>query len=221
MPHLMGLQLRFKRTFAMKILAVFAHPSRKSFTGALLDEFVGSATSAGHSVDVLDLTGEGFDPCYNMDDLAVYGGVSDVPEDIALQQKRINDADAIAFFFPIWWWSMPAILKGWIDRVFSNGFAFSYDDAGNLTGLLKHQKVALFCPAASDQGLYRRYGYHAAFQRQIDAGIFGYCGIKDVETYLFPEADDNEDARKNHLAHTREIATSFDEVKSLSSRAFS
>jgi putative NADPH-quinone reductase len=68
------------------------------------------------------------------------------------------------------------------------------------------QKVAMFYPAASDQGLYRRYGYHGAFQRQIDAGIFGYCGINEVETHIFPDVDANKGARVKHLAHTQKSA---------------
>ncbi len=203
----------------MKILVVLAHPNRNSFTGALLDEFVTSAQSVGHSIDTLDLYAEGFDPCYNMADVAVYEGRAEASPEVAAEQKRLMDADAMVFFFPVWWWSMPAILKGWVDRVFTSGFAFTYE-GGKSLGLLKHKKVAMFCPAASDQGLYRRYGYHGAFQRQIDAGIFGYCGITDVETHIFPDVDASEDARVKHLAHTREAALSFEETSGLGNDAF-
>lgn len=203
----------------MKILAVLAHPNRNSFTGALLDEFTKPAESAGHTIDMLDLYAEGFDPLYNMADIEVYAGRAEVSPDVAAQQKRIMAADAMVFFFPVWWWSMPAILKGWVDRVFTSGFAFSYE-GGVSTGMLKHKKVALFCPAASDQGLYRRYGYHGAFQRQIDAGIFGYAGIRDVETYILPEVDENEDARARHLSLVRDAALSFETTSGLGSDAF-
>jgi len=204
----------------MKILAVLAHPNTDSFTRALLDEFVASAESTGHSVVIADLHAEGFDPNFNMHDVAVYGGQAEVSDEIVAEQKRIMDADAMAFFFPLWWWSMPAILKGWIDRVFSSGFAFEFID-GHSSGLLTHKKVALFCPAATDQGYYRRYGYHSGFQRLVDAGIFGYCGIADVETHIFPEVEDNEEARERHLAHTRAAAQSFEGSSGLSSNAFS
>lgn len=204
----------------MKILTVLAHPKRNSFTGALLDEFTTSAQAAGHLISTVDLYAEGFDPCYNLADVAVYEGDGVVPDEIAAQQKRIMEAEALAFFFPVWWWSMPAILKGWVDRVFTNGFAFTYQD-GVSSGLLNHSKAALFCPAASDQGLYRRYGYHGAFQRQIDTGILGFCGITDVETHIFPEVDDSAEARAKHLAHTREVARSFGETSGLDNNAFS
>jgi len=204
----------------MKILAVLAHPNRNSFTGALFDEFTKSAESAGHTIDMLDLYADDFDPCYNMADVEVYAGRAEASPDVAAQQKRVLAADAMVFFFPVWWWSMPAILKGWVDRVFTSGFAFTYE-GGKSVGLLKHKKVALFCPAASDQGLYRRYGYHSSFQRQIDAGIFGYCGITDVETHIFPEVDDNSEARTRHLAHTRDAALAFETSSNLASGAFS
>lgn len=204
----------------MKILAVLAHPNRESFTGALMDEFVTSAESAGHSVTIADLYREGFDPRFNMDDVAAYGGLAEVTDAIASEQQRVNNADAIAFFFPLWWWSMPAILKGWIDRVFNSGFAFNYVD-GHSVGLLTHKKVALFCPAATRKGVYRRYGYHGAFQRLVDAGIFGYCGITDVETHIFPEVEESDEARPKHLAYARAAALSFEESSGLDSDSFS
>lgn len=203
----------------MKILAVLAHPNKDSFTRALMDEFVSAAESAGHSVTIADLNAEGFDPRFNMDDVAVYQGLAEVSEQIAAEQKRISDADAMAFFFPLWWWSMPAMLKGWIDRVFSSEFAFSFVD-GHSTGLLPHRKVALFCTAATDRGAYRRYGYNAGFQRLVDAGIFGYSGIADVETHIFPEVEDNEEARIKHLAHTRAAALAFEDSSGLGNGAF-
>ena len=204
----------------MKILAVLAHPNRDSFTAALMDEFVASAETAGHSIVIADLYAEEFDPRFDMDDVSHYGGLVEVPDVIATEHKRVKDADAMAFFFPLWWWSMPAILKGWVDRVLSSGFAFDFVD-GHSTGLLTHRKVALFCPAATDQGYYRRYGYHSGFQRLVDAGIFGYCGISDVEAHIFPEVEDNEEARVKHLAYTRAAALSFEESSGLSSDAFS
>lgn len=203
----------------MKILAVLAHPNRESFTGALLDAFKESAEAAGHTVTVADLYRERFDPIYNMDDDKVYQGEADVTADVAAEQKRMLEADAMVFFYPVWWWSMPAILKGWVDRVFTSGFAFTFEN-GVTNGLLKHKKVAQFCPAASDQGLYRRYGYHGAAQRQIDAGIFGYCGIRDVQTYILPEVDDNEKSREKHLALAREAGASFETSSGLSDDAF-
>jgi NAD(P)H dehydrogenase (quinone) len=203
----------------MNILAVIAHPNKGSFTHALLDEFTSSAKSAGHEVNIADLYAEGFDPCFNMDDVGVYGGVSQVSDQIAAEQKRVTDADAIAFFFPIWWWSMPAILKGWVDRVFTSGFAFTFDGS-NTAGLLTHRKAAMFCPAASDQGFYRRYGYHGVLQRQVDAGIFGYCGIADVQTHIFPEVEGDVETREKHLSYTREAALSFEQSSGLSNSAF-
>lgn len=204
----------------MKILAVLAHPERDSFTGALLDAFTESATAAGHDVTVADLCAEGFDPNYNSQDAALYAGGTNIPEDVATEQERILAADAMAFFFPVWWWSMPAILKGWIDRVFLKEFAFHFEGP-NSYGMLKHKKVIMFCPAACDRGLFRRYGYHQAFQRQIDAGIFGYCGIPDVETLIFPEVEDNQEARERFLEQTRAVARDFETVSGLGAEPIS
>ncbi|MBT7780009.1 MAG: NAD(P)H-dependent oxidoreductase [Rhodospirillales bacterium] len=203
----------------MKILTVIAHPNEGSFTHALMNEFISSAKSAGNTVDVADLYAEGFDPCFNMHDIALYGGTGEVSDKIANEHKRVMDTDAIALFFPIWWWSMPAMLKGWVDRVFTSGFAFTFED-GNTKGLLTHRKAAMFCPAASDHGFYRRYGYHNALQRQNDAGVFGYCGIADVETHIFPNAEGSDETRASHLAHARQAGQSFAQSSSLDDDIF-
>ena len=203
----------------MKILAVIAHPNKESFTHALMNEFISSTESAGNTVVIADLYAEGFDPCFNMHDIALYGGAGAVSEEIAREHKRIMDAEAIVLFFPVWWWSMPAILKGWVDRVFTSGFAFTFE-GGNTSGLLTHRKGAMFCPAASDHGFYRRYGYHNAMQRQIDAGVFGYSGIADVETHIFPNTEGSDETRASHLAHARQAGQSFAQSSSLGDKVF-
>ncbi len=204
----------------MKILAILAHPNRNSFSGAVLDRFTQGAEAAGHQVEVVDLYHEGFDPCFSSEDFEHYTGAKPISTAVAREQARLSAADALVLVFPIWWWSMPAILKGWVDRVFSHGYAFTYDDAGKTLGLLKHSKAVLLCPAASDHALYRRYGYHGAMQRQIDTGILGYCGIADVETFILPSVDTDADARKMHLEQAETIGREFDKASGLDQRAF-
>ena len=127
----------------MKTLIVHAHPEPKSLNGSLKDLAVSTLEEAGHEVRVSDL--------YAMDwkavvDAADYGPHASSPlrvavdsgrafdtgtltPDVRAEQEKLLWADTIVFQFPLWWYGMPAILKGWFDRVFVSGFAFGKDPA--------------------------------------------------------------------------------------------
>ena len=102
----------------MRILVVFAHPKRDSFTGRILDSFVAGLEQAGHVAEVADLYSEGFQPLLVPEDYAQWED-RPMPADVLREQARVERSEGIALVFPVWWWSMPAILKGWFDRVFA------------------------------------------------------------------------------------------------------
>ena len=125
----------------MKVLVVFAHPEEHSFSAALKDRAVVELTAAGHAVMVSDLYRMGWKAALGQDDFGL-GGTDHEPVDVSAEQERafaagateatvaaeqakVAEADLVLFHFPMWWFSMPAILKGWVDRVFSRGFAYS------------------------------------------------------------------------------------------------
>ncbi len=123
----------------MKILVVHAHPEPTSFTTAMKDRAVSTLQRAGHEVDVSDLYAEGFNPVAGRHDFhtvadserfhyqaeqaeaAAHNGFAD---DLRREQARVAAADGFVFVFPIWWGGVPAILKGWFDRVLAYGFAY-------------------------------------------------------------------------------------------------
>src|SRR4030042_6427342 len=119
----------------MKVLVFYAHPFPKSFNHAVLERFTQGLQSKGHAVEILDLYDSGFNPLLTAGDLASLQG-GEVPADIKAEQTRVSGAEGLAFIFPLWWSSMPAMLKGWIDRVFSLGFAYAFTEAGS-GGLVK------------------------------------------------------------------------------------
>ena len=117
----------------MHLLAVYAHPLRQAYTGAILDAFLAGLTEAApHTTEVADLYREGFEMRLQPEDYAQFRGES-MPEEIRREQARVDRADALAFVFPVWWWSFPAILKGWFDRVFSEGWAYNFEP-GHVAG---------------------------------------------------------------------------------------
>lgn len=123
----------------MNILIVYAHPEPQSLNGALKNFTVQHLQAAGHAVQVSDLyamrwkpaidaddsldgaAGERFDP--SMDSQRAFASGRQSP-DIAAEQDKLRWADAVVLQFPLWWYSMPAILKGWVDRVYAYGFAY-------------------------------------------------------------------------------------------------
>ena len=125
----------------MNVLIVFAHPEPASFSAALKNEAVAALTAAGHAVTVSDLHAMQWNAVLGPDEFAHDRANPDFLDlsreqehahrrdshaaDVRAEQAKVAAADLVLFHFPVWWFGMPAILKGWIDRVFSRGFAYS------------------------------------------------------------------------------------------------
>lgn len=98
---------------------------------------------------------------------------------------------------------MPALLKGWIDRVFSNGWAFDYSVDGRLEKRLRHLRVHLIGLAGADGGTFERHGYSRAMQTQIDPGIFDYCGAQVLSSTVLTDSESADP--QLHLASARAL----------------
>lgn len=113
----------------MRVLVVHAHPNPDSFSHALRAAAVNGLLTAGHSVDLLDLYAEGFTAAMSEAERRAYE--SDNPVQAAEVRRcveLVKAADALVFVYPTWWWGLPAILKGWLDRVLVPGVAFTLGD---------------------------------------------------------------------------------------------
>ncbi|KAJ5079763.1 nad p h oxidoreductase-related [Anaeramoeba ignava] len=132
----------------MKILIVLAHPEPKSINGQLKDKAKEVLEKAGHTVVVSDLYQMGFKAVADQDDfqnredpdffkMQYEQRFNTMTEDIINEQKKVEEADLVLFQFPLWWGSMPAILKGWFDRVFTVPWSYSWPhlcDKGKMKG---------------------------------------------------------------------------------------
>ncbi|UCD69670.1 MAG: NAD(P)H-dependent oxidoreductase [Betaproteobacteria bacterium] len=150
----------------MRVLTVYAHPNPGSFNHAILEQFTKGLTEAGHAPDIVDLYGIDFDPCVRLPDLAQFGG-GQMPAGVVEQQQKVAGAEGIALIHPIWGWSFPAILKGWMDRVFSCGFAYEAGERG-VRGLLKNRKTLVISTAGGPEEFYETAGYMDAFIKTCD-----------------------------------------------------
>ena len=169
----------------MHALIVVSHPDPKSLTHAVAHAFAeGVARSGNHTTEIADIAAEGFQPAFNQADRSAYFLQQPLPSDIVREQARIDRADALVLVYPVYWWSFPGQLKGWIDRVFSNGWAYDEAPDGTLGQRLGRLAVHLIGIGGADGGTYARHGYDQAMRTQIDHGIFGFCGARVVTSEL-------------------------------------
>ena len=183
----------------MHALVVVAHPDPASLSQAVTQALAEGVAVAGHSVEIADLAKEGFDPRFSLSDLAVHRREIAQPVDIAFEQERIDRADALVLVYPVYWWSMPALMKGWIERVFANGWA--YDEGADLQTVKKlgHLPIHLVGIGGATMRTYERHGYLNAMKTQIEHGIFGYCGAPVVTSELLlpvPEMSEHLDTAR-------------------------
>ncbi len=126
----------------MQVLVVHAHPNQDGFSRALRDAAVRGLETGGHSVDVLDLYEEGFVAAMSESERRAYE--SDTPiVDPQVQRSAdlLTAADTVVFVYPTWWWGLPAILKGWLDRVLVPGVAFTLGDGRPKPGLTNVRRL--------------------------------------------------------------------------------
>ncbi|KHT42884.1 NAD(P)H-dependent oxidoreductase [Pectobacterium brasiliense] len=175
----------------MHALLVVSHPVHTSLTHSVATAIAQGIAGANpeNTFEIADLAQEGFNPVFSMSDIAAFQRTGVTPADVVAEQSRIDHADALVLVFPIYWWSMPGLLKGWIDRVFSNGWAYEETADGNVIKKLGHLPVHLVALGAANQRTFEKRGYADAFHAQIDHGIFDYCGasVLTSEMLLMPE----------------------------------
>ncbi|UCG86744.1 MAG: NAD(P)H-dependent oxidoreductase [Gemmatimonadota bacterium] len=225
----------------MRVLAVYAHSSSKSFTRAILDEFTKGLADAGHTFEINDLYANKFNPVYSADDFAFFmdesvpmeilekmnlrtkvldaasagplgplkavlakrwlrgkdlrqiaqGIAQHKPKDVLAEQEKVSRSDAIAVVAPNYWMHFPAILKGWITRVFTYGFAYTLKPEGwkgDVSGrvpLLRLRKALIMQPTFFKKEDYESTGLAEAMRKTIDMWGFEYPGVSDVQHVYF------------------------------------
>lgn len=123
----------------MTALVVTAHPCADSYTAAVTTATTNGLKAAGHSVTVIDLYGIGFDATMSRQDLAAYQA-GEAPDDptVRAHGDLVRAADTLVFVYPTWWSGLPAVLKGWLERVLVPGVAFTFDEAGKVCPAMQH-----------------------------------------------------------------------------------
>lgn len=159
-----------------KYLIIFANPNHEGHGGYILKKLKEQLTKSGDSFLVLDLYQEKYDPNLKLEEIG-NGSNKILNPDTLAYQKQIRNADKLIFIYPVWWQNMPAILKGFLDRTITSGFAFKYV-IGVPRPLLKGKKAAVFCTTASPY-IYNFIFKHNRATNILCRDILNFCGIKN------------------------------------------
>jgi NAD(P)H dehydrogenase (quinone) len=143
----------------MKCLVVIAHPLKDSLCSALAAHAVSTLRSAGHAVDVAHLYNQSFAPALTAPERASYYGAKFDTRHMEAEIAQLKQAQALILVFPTWWFGLPAILKGWFDRVWAPGIAFDHaTDLGAIKPLLTQLRTALVITTIGSPWWVDRFG---------------------------------------------------------------
>ncbi|KGQ45139.1 NAD(P)H oxidoreductase [Gallibacterium anatis] len=192
----------------MKHLIIYTHPNENSFNHAILEEVIQTSKEMGMDVVVRDLYQLKFNPILTWNEFEQINK-GNIPVDIKLEQQFIDEADLIILIYPLWWMGFPAMLKGYLDRVFSHGFAYKTDDNGS-EGLLNDKKMLQFVTFGNNIYEYQQKGFMQAFDHTLVNGLFNYCGITDIHSHFFGDIHIIDDKlRKQILTDVKQVLQKY------------
>jgi NAD(P)H dehydrogenase (quinone) len=116
--------------------------------------------------------------------------------------QRIERNDATVMVFPVYWWSMPALLKGWIDRVWNNGWAYG-------ARTFPQKRAWMIGIAGGLESGFAKRGYDTAIQTQLDVGILDYCGVRERRLQLLHGSIEGDDYPTQILTQARALGAEF------------
>lgn len=189
----------------MKTLLVVSHPRKSSLTCNIAEAIRKGIIDNNNDVEILDLYKMNFNPIMYIEDEADYNNIDKVySEEVQKEINRIKNADAIIFVFPIYWHSLPAMLKGYIDRVFNYGFAYG---KGNSLPVKKIRWVAL---AGNLQDQYKKRKYDINIEHQLNVGIADYVGVEDSEVTFIWDSLGQYTTQSHELYFNKLICEAFE-----------
>lgn len=186
------------RTRPPRTHLVTAHPDPGSLTVAVHARIAAHLRAAGATVTTDNLATSGFHAAYTPVDQAGYRGFyardpQPPAPDVADQHQLLEASDALVLVFPVHWWSMPAQMKGWLDRVLTGAWLWRHGGSErrtSLSGLVVH----LVPLTGSSQDSYERHGYRSSMVTQIQHGIFEYTHTGAVRWHWMWDAADHPQA---------------------------
>jgi NAD(P)H dehydrogenase (quinone) len=193
-----------------KILIVFAHPEQTSLTRTMVDTSIETLEALGHEVILSDLYGMKWKAVLDETDFPnrvnnerlsfihesgnAYATQRQTP-DVLIEQEKLLSADAVILQFPLWWYGMPAILKGWIERVYAFGFAYGYKNGTNQfrfgEGILSGKRAIVSVYAGGPESDYSARGINGPIEQllfPLTHGVLFYPGMEVLPTHVVHSA---------------------------------
>jgi NAD(P)H dehydrogenase (quinone) len=187
----------------VQALVVFAHPDPDSFGAAVRAAAVAGLERGGHRVEVIDLYGEGFRTAMTAEERLAYHSPQPLldPQVIA-HAELVRHAEALVFVYPTWWSGLPAILKGWLERVFGDGVAFTmHPETGKVVPALRHVRVIVGVTTYGSPH-WSRVLLGDAGRRTLHRALWLCCPRRTKRVWLGLDGVDGtaEDTRRAYLA---------------------
>ncbi|VED54473.1 NAD(P)H dehydrogenase [Raoultella terrigena] len=221
----------------MKVLLIYAHPQPRSLNGTLKDFAVQHLHNAGHEVQVSDLYAMRWKAGFDADDSSAppvgefWRSTLDSKQafeqgtqsaDIVAEQEKLLWADTVIFQFPLWWFSMPAIMKGWIDRVYANGFAYGVGEQSDRhwgdrygEGTLAGKRAMLVVTTGGWEEHYAPRGINGPINDilfPIQHGMLFYPGFEVLPPLVFYRTEKTDEQR--FVQQCRELGQRLDTLAS-------
>lgn len=209
----------------MNVLIIFAHPERHSLSGALLEVAITELKGLGHDVQVSDLHAMRWKAAVDRADFPDLGpderlkvasassrefAADGLTDDVKAEQDKLRWADTVIFQFPLWWFAMPAILKGWVDRVYACGFAYGVGEHSDRRwgdrygeGMMAGKRAMLVVTAGGWPEHYSERGINGQIDDllfPINHGILFYPGFTVLPPFVAYRVDRLDDTRFRTVA---------------------
>ncbi|MPM40338.1 FMN-dependent NADH-azoreductase [bioreactor metagenome] len=171
----------------MKVVIVFNHPYEGSYCNAILNSVICGLQQAKHETDIINLDKDGFNPVMTAQDLKAFRDKKAIDPKVIEYKQRLEKADHVIFIFPIWWELMPAMMKGFIDKVIFPGVAYDYINGSNtrMKPLLTNIKGVTVITTMNTPKILYRIIFGNPIQKALMIGTFWKLGYKNRKWISF------------------------------------
>lgn len=185
-----------------KILIINGHPNAESFNFALAESYKNGAIASGAAVETITIA----DLNFNLNLKFGYQKRTDLEPDLVESWEKIKRADHLVWVHPVWWGGLPAITKGFIDRLFLPGMTFQYRENSVWWDKLLKGKTAHIITTLDQPGWYYRLAFGRPSVNQLKKSTLEFCGVKPIKvSYIGIVKTAAEDQRKKWLEKVYEL----------------
>jgi len=188
---------------AKNILVLLGHSDSDTFSGAMASMYQSEAEAAGHTVARVNLGDLQFDPILHRG----YKEIQELEPDLVDVQEKFKAADHIVVVYPNWWCTMPALLKGFFDRIWLPGFAFNFNKETKKVDRHLKGKTARVIIVAGTHSSFQTWWRFGDFSNEIQHGILGFAGIKTDVTVFGPCDKVGDICKQKWIKHVGKLAS--------------